>query len=91
MQHLGPAYVAELRALLDPASHRMDLATERGDRSQDAFSVSAPGVPAMLFVGVRSGDLEAMSRSPMKLAMPCMASGCSGVMRRRCSAMAASG
>ncbi len=58
MQHLGPAYVAELRALLDPASHRMDLATERGDRSQDAFSVSAPGVPAMLFVGVRSGDLE---------------------------------
>ena len=58
MQHLGPAYVAELRALLDPANQRMDLATERGDRSQDAFSVSAPGVPAMLFVGVRSGDLE---------------------------------
>ncbi|MBA0281556.1 peptidase [Stenotrophomonas maltophilia] len=58
MQHLGPAYVAELRALLDPANQRMDLATERGDRSQDAFPVSAPGVPAMLFVGVRSGDLE---------------------------------
>ncbi|WP_447782795.1 M3 family metallopeptidase [Stenotrophomonas riyadhensis] len=58
MQHLGPAYVAELRALLDSANQRMDLATERGDRSQDAFSVSAPGVPAMLFVGVRSGDLE---------------------------------
>lgn len=58
MQHLGPAYVSELRALLDPANRRMDLATERGDRSQDAFSVSAPGVPAMLFVGVRRGDLE---------------------------------
>lgn len=58
MQHLGPTYVAELRALLDPANQRMDLATERGDRSQDAFSVSAPGVPAMLFVGVRSRDLE---------------------------------
>ncbi|KRG40382.1 M3 family metallopeptidase [Stenotrophomonas sp. GD03819] len=58
MQHLGPAYVAELRALLDPANQRMDLATERGDRSQDAFPVSAPGVPAMLFVGVRRGDLE---------------------------------
>ncbi|HIE1100234.1 M3 family metallopeptidase [Stenotrophomonas maltophilia] len=58
MQHLGPAYVAELRALLDPANHRMDLGTARGDRSADAFAVNAPGVPAMLFVGVRSGDLE---------------------------------
>ncbi|WP_428992929.1 M3 family metallopeptidase [Stenotrophomonas maltophilia] len=58
MQHLGPAYVGELRALLDPANRRMDLATERGDRSLDAFPVSAPGVPAMLFVGVRSGELE---------------------------------
>lgn len=58
MQHLGPAYVTELRALLDPANQRMDLASERGGRSQDAFSVSAPGSPAMLFVGVRSGDLE---------------------------------
>ncbi|WP_294992344.1 M3 family metallopeptidase [uncultured Stenotrophomonas sp.] len=58
MQHLGPAYVTELHALLDPANQRMDLASERGDRSQDAFSVSAPGSPAMLFVGVRRGDLE---------------------------------
>ncbi|HEL2978365.1 TPA: peptidase [Stenotrophomonas maltophilia] len=58
MQHLGPAYVAELRALLDPANHRMDLATERGNRSQDAFPMNAPDRPAMLFVGVRSGDLE---------------------------------
>ncbi|KAG0951522.1 hypothetical protein G6F31_013663 [Rhizopus arrhizus] len=58
MQHLGPAYVGELRALLDPANRRMDLATERGDRSLAAFPVSAPGVPAMLFVGVRSGELE---------------------------------
>ncbi|KAG1605627.1 hypothetical protein G6F46_013610 [Rhizopus delemar] len=58
MQHLGPAYGGELRALLDPANRRMDLATERGDRSLDAFPVSAPGVPAMLFVGVRSGELE---------------------------------
>lgn len=58
MQHLGPAYVAELRALLDPGNRRMDLATERGERSQDAFPVNAPDAPAMLFVGVRSGDLE---------------------------------
>lgn len=58
MQGLGPAYVAELRALLDPANHRMDLATERGDRSADAFPINAPGAPSMLFVGVRSGDLE---------------------------------
>lgn len=57
MQDLGPAYVAELRALLDPANHRMDLATERGDRSTDAFPINAPGAPSMLFVGVRSGDL----------------------------------
>lgn len=58
MQGLGPAYVAELRALLDPAKHRMDLATERGDRSADAFPINAPGAPSMLFVGVRSGGLE---------------------------------
>lgn len=58
MQGLGPAYVAELRALLDPANHRMDLATERGDRSADAFPINAPVAPSMLFVGVRSGDLE---------------------------------
>lgn len=58
MQHLGPAYVEELRALLDPASQRMDLDTARGQRSQDAFPVFAPDAPALLFVGQRSGDLE---------------------------------
>ncbi|WP_369039393.1 M3 family metallopeptidase [Stenotrophomonas maltophilia] len=58
MQHLGPEYVAELRALLDPANQRMDLATTLGNRSQDAFPMSAPGVPSLLFAGRRSGDLE---------------------------------
>ncbi|MEG0182433.1 MAG: M3 family metallopeptidase [Stenotrophomonas sp.] len=58
MQHLGPDYVAELRALLDPVNRRMDLATTLGNRSQDAFQLAAPGVPSLLFVGRRSGDLE---------------------------------
>ncbi|MBA0101000.1 M3 family metallopeptidase [Stenotrophomonas indicatrix] len=58
MQHLGPEYVAELRALLDPAHKRMDLATVLGSRSHDAFQVVAPDMPSLLFVGLRSGDLE---------------------------------
>lgn len=48
---LGPDYVARFSALLDPAGGRMDLATEQGDRVDDAFSLAAPGVPATLFVG----------------------------------------
>ncbi|HCT26129.1 MAG TPA: peptidase [Stenotrophomonas sp.] len=58
MQQLGPAYVAELRALLDPVNRRMDLAIEQGNRSQDAFAVNAPGASTLLYVGVRRGDLE---------------------------------
>jgi oligoendopeptidase F len=48
---LGAEYVARFSALLDPAGGRMDLATEQGDRVEDAFSLTAPGVPATLFVG----------------------------------------
>lgn len=48
---LGADYVARFSALLDPAGGRMDLATEQGDRIDDAFSLTAPGAPATLFVG----------------------------------------
>lgn len=58
MQGLGPDYAGEVRALLDPAQRRMDLAATLGPRSADAFPVTAPGVPALLFVGQRSGTLE---------------------------------
>ena len=63
MQVLGPDYVTGLRGLLDPAGGRMDLGGSAGRRAMDAFSISAPGVPSLLFVGHRQGDLEGMSRS----------------------------
>jgi len=58
MQGLGPDYAAEVRALLDPAQQRMDLAQTLGPRTADAFAVTAPGAPALLFVGERRGTLE---------------------------------
>jgi oligoendopeptidase F len=55
---LGADYVARFKALLDPAGGRMDLATEQGDRTEDAFSLTAPGVPATLFVGLYHPSLD---------------------------------
>ncbi|URL60206.1 M3 family oligoendopeptidase [Luteibacter flocculans] len=49
---LGRDYVAHFRALLDPANKRTDLATVRGTREDDAFSLAAPGSPGALFLGV---------------------------------------
>jgi len=58
MRGLGPGYAGEVRALLDPAQRRMDMAPTLGPRSADAFPVAAPGVPSLLFVGQRGGTLE---------------------------------
>jgi oligoendopeptidase F len=58
MRGLGPEYAGEVRALLDPAQRRMDMAPTLGPRSADAFPVAAPGAPSLLFVGQRSGTLE---------------------------------
>ncbi|PZT05982.1 peptidase [Stenotrophomonas maltophilia] len=58
MQVLGPDYVTGLRGLLDPAGGHMDLGGSAGRRAMDAFSISAPGAPSLLFVGHRQGDLE---------------------------------
>lgn len=49
---LGRDYVAHFRALLDPANKRTDLATSQGTRENDAFSMTAPGAPGTLFLGV---------------------------------------
>lgn len=48
---LGRDYVAHFEALLDPSTHRTDLAVTQGNRVNDAFSIAAPGVPAGLFLG----------------------------------------
>jgi len=47
---LGADYVEHFRQLLDPASGRMDVATEQGKRTNGGFSIGAPGVASGLFV-----------------------------------------
>jgi oligoendopeptidase F len=47
---LGTDYVEHFRQLLDPANRRMDIAAERGKRTNGGFSVDAPGVATGLFV-----------------------------------------
>ncbi|HEY4143481.1 M3 family metallopeptidase [Pinirhizobacter sp.] len=48
---LGRDYTKHFRELLDPANRRTDLTSTPGNRVNDAFSISAPGVPAGLFLG----------------------------------------
>ncbi|HXC11003.1 MAG TPA: M3 family metallopeptidase [Steroidobacteraceae bacterium] len=47
---LGEDYVEHFRQLLDPANRRLDIAAERGKRTNGGFSVDAPGVATGLFV-----------------------------------------
>jgi oligoendopeptidase F len=58
---LGRDYVARFTALLDPATHRTDLATSRGSRVDDNFSIAAPGVPPGLFLGEWNSNLRGAS------------------------------
>ncbi|WMJ70892.1 M3 family metallopeptidase [Stenotrophomonas sp. 24(2023)] len=58
MQVLGPDYVGVLQAILDPAGGRLDIDTETGARVQDAFSISAPGAPSVVYVGRFRNDLD---------------------------------
>lgn len=55
---LGDHHARELSRLLDPDNGRMDISQQRGARAMDAFSITAPGVPSVLFVGYRRDDLE---------------------------------
>ncbi|MEX1828915.1 M3 family metallopeptidase [Luteibacter sp. CQ10] len=48
---LGADYVAHFKSLLDPSTHRTDLAMAQGSRVNDAFSIAASGVPSGLFLG----------------------------------------
>jgi oligoendopeptidase F len=50
LKPLGADYVEHFRQLVDPASRRMDVAMERGKRTNGGFSIEAPGVPSGLFV-----------------------------------------
>lgn len=58
---LGRDYVARFTALLDPASHRTDLATTHGNRVDDNFSIASPGVSPGLFLGEWSSSLKSAS------------------------------
>ncbi|PPU98167.1 hypothetical protein XhyaCFBP1156_08130 [Xanthomonas hyacinthi] len=57
-RRLGATHSAEIAAVLDPNGHRMDFSTRQGARAMDAFSITAPGVSSVLFVGYRRPDLE---------------------------------
>jgi oligoendopeptidase F len=61
LAQLGRDYVTRFTALLDPATHRTDLATSRGNRVDDNFSIAAPGVPPGLFLGEWNSDLKGAS------------------------------
>jgi oligoendopeptidase F len=58
---LGSDYVARFTALLNPAAQRTDLATERGTRVDDNFSIAAPGVPPGLFLSQWNPTLKGAS------------------------------
>jgi oligoendopeptidase F len=57
VQPLGTEYVAEFRALLEPANQRTDIAPGAPTRYNAGYSVEAPGIPSALFVGNFRGDL----------------------------------
>lgn len=58
---LGRDYVARFNAMLDPAAQRTDLATARGNRVDDNFSIAAPGVAPGLFLGQWNSSLKGAS------------------------------
>ena len=59
---LGPVYQAQFDALLDPANGRTDIALGAvPHRSAGGFSVGAPGVTSILFVGSFGGIFKDMS------------------------------
>ncbi|KAF1012764.1 MAG: hypothetical protein GAK31_03981 [Stenotrophomonas maltophilia] len=58
MKVLGSGPPAMLYALLDPQAGRIDIDSEAGNRVLDAFSISAPGVPSVVYVGRFRNDLE---------------------------------
>ncbi|MCW1977078.1 M3 family metallopeptidase [Xanthomonas campestris] len=55
---LGKHHAEELSRVLDAREQRMDLSSEIGSRAKDAFSITAPEVPSVLYVGYRRDDLE---------------------------------
>jgi oligoendopeptidase F len=50
LRPLGADYVEHFRKLLDPANGRMDIAAERGNRTNGGFSIGVAGVPSGLFI-----------------------------------------
>lgn len=63
IEGLGADYQARMRALLDPANGRTDIAFVKGRRGSDNTSIAAAGVPTGLFVERYAGapvDLETM-------------------------------
>ncbi|WP_407471021.1 peptidase [Xanthomonas campestris] len=55
---LGDNHAGQLLRLLDSDNGRMDISQQRRARAMDAFSITAPGAPSVLFVGYRRDDLE---------------------------------
>lgn len=58
MAPLGEHHAEQLSRVLDVRERRMDLSSTPGSRTMDAFSITAPGVPSVLYVGYRRDDLE---------------------------------
>jgi oligoendopeptidase F len=50
LRPLGADYVEHFRQLLDPANGRLDIAAERGNRTNGGFSMGVTGVPSGLFI-----------------------------------------
>ncbi|MFL9584183.1 M3 family metallopeptidase [Stenotrophomonas sp. AB1(2024)] len=57
MKIVGQDHAALLQAILDPAGGRIDMDTDAAGRVVDAFSISAPGVPSVVYVGRFRNDL----------------------------------